>query len=79
MEHEFEVDDLDPNSFDLGKIQAAPDDAHSQSPGTPDPQTQPKTPETSEQPRRMTEASGSRGQAIIQALLQKLRAYRKER
>jgi len=60
-EHEFELDDLDPNTFDLGEIRAAPDDRHPASPVTSDPQSLPETPETPEQPRRMTEASGTGG------------------
>jgi len=75
-EHEFEVDDLDPNTFDLGEIREAPDDARPTSPVTPEPQSRPETPETPEQPRRMTEASGSGGQDVMQALLQELIAQR---
>jgi hypothetical protein len=75
-EHEFEVDDLDPNTFDFGEIREAPDDARPASPITPEPQSRPETPETPEQPRRMAEASGTGGTGphlltteMLQALL----------
>jgi len=71
-EHEFEVDDLDPNTFDLREIRAAPDDAHIRSPVTPEPQSRPETPDTPEQQKRMTEASGTSGPDAMQALLQEL-------
>jgi len=77
-EHEFEVDDLDPNTFDLGEIRAAPDDARPPSPVTPEPQSRSETPDTPEQARRMSllEATGSGGQDVMQALLQELIAQR---
>ena len=75
-EHEFEVDDLDPNTFDLGEIGAVPDDARIPSPVTPEPQSRPKTPDTPKQPRRMTEVSGTGGPDVMQALLHELIAQR---
>jgi len=71
-EHEFEVDDLDPNTFDLGEMRAAPDDARIPSLVTPEPQSRPETPDTPEQQKRMTEASGTSGPDVMQALLQEL-------
>jgi len=69
-EHEFKVDDLDPNIFDLGEIRAAPDDARIPSPVTPEPQSRPETPDTPEQQKSMTEASGTSGLDVTQALQQ---------
>jgi len=71
-EHEFEVDDLDPNTFDLREIRAAPDDARIPSPVTPEPQSRSETPDTPEHQKRMTEASGTSGLDVMQALLQEL-------
>jgi len=34
-EREYEVDDLDPNTFDLGEIREVPDDKRAGSPVTP--------------------------------------------
>jgi len=76
-EREYEVDDLDPNTFDLGEIREVPDDARAPSPVTPEPQSRPQTPDTPEQPRRMSlEASGSGGTNVMQAILQELIAQR---
>jgi len=75
-EHEFEVDGLDHNTFDLGDIRAAPDDARIPSPVTPELQFQPETPDTPEQQKRMTKASGTSGPDVMQSLLQELIAQR---
>ena len=76
-EREYEVDDLDPNTFDLEGIREVPDDERAASPVTPEPQSRPQTPETPEQPRRMSlEASGSGGTDVMQAILQELIAQR---
>jgi len=73
------VDDLDPNTFDLGEIPAAPDDARIPSPVTPEPQSRPETPDTPEQQKRMTEASGTSSPDVMQALLQELITQRGRR
>jgi hypothetical protein len=78
-EHEFEVDDLDPNTFDLREIREAPDNERAASPMTPEPQFRPETPETPEQPRRIIDVSGSGGagpHVLTTEMLQSLLAAR---
>ena len=75
---ELEVDDLEPDTFDLRDIRGVPDDERAPSPVTPDPPSRPPTPDTPEQIRRMSllETTGSGGQDVMQGLLQKLIAQR---
>ena len=72
-----EVDDLENDTFDLEEIRRVADDQRPVSLVTPEPKSRPQTPETPEQAQRMTtEASGSGGPDVMQALLQELIAKR---
>ena len=77
-EHEFEVDDLDPNTFDLREIREVPDDERIPSPVTPEPRSRPVTPETPKQTRRMSLGATGSGETpnVMQALLQELISQR---